>query len=133
MKRSKPLRPDPEKVREWQQRVRERSRERRAKRTLKLSKAKAQVALERSRGRCVVCGGPAQDPHHVLPKGKWPHLADVAANIVWVCRRDHDLHERAMARIPRQALSPETLRLARREGLMWYIEATYPTEDGWAR
>lgn len=64
--------------------------------------------------------------HHVLPQGKWPHLAKVEANLTAVCPFCHDEHERAHRRLPRCVLPPETIALAEAEGLSWYIERVYP-------
>ena len=64
--------------------------------------------------------------HHVFPEQKWPHLAKVEDNLVDVCQLCHDDHERAARRIPRAALPAVALELGEREGLGWYVEATYP-------
>lgn len=66
--------------------------------------------------------------HHVLPEGKWPHLAKLATNLVGVCVACHDEHERAHRRIPIAALPGCAIALAEREGLGWYLDRTYPTE-----
>lgn len=186
MKRSQPLKADPQKVQEWQQRSRERAIERargregvradeirratapgdfrdadgalvgqppapirpaagtplrrkRRKRKAKIPKGVRQEALARSGGLCVVCvhdlllagkrvgaAFRAVQLHHVLPEDTWPELAKLADNLVGVCPGDHDDHERANRRIPRAALPECSLRLARNEGLSWYIELTYP-------
>lgn len=108
-------------------------------------------ALSRSGGLCIVCvynagldvdRAPdrvlrdfvergvvkaARTLHHVLPKQRWPHLAEVTENLVAVCHTHHMDHEFAPRdRIPRGALPACVLDLADAEGLMHYIDATYP-------
>jgi hypothetical protein len=70
------------------------------------------------RAKCIVCGAPADDAHHVISKQaiknyalgeglSWDELQRLlwdARNGVPVCRLDHDRHENAFARIPRHAL-----------------------------
>lgn len=56
------------------------------------------------------CERTARDPHHLLPKqaNRWPELADVAANVIAVCRQCHDSHEHGnlRQRLPRAVLAP---------------------------
>lgn len=107
-------------------------------------------ALGRSRGVCVAClhregldpwrmspgavrrlvaSGTlrwAEHPHHVLPQGRFAHLAAVADNIVGLCAACHaDHHHSPHGRMPRAALPACTVELAEREGLGWYLDRMY--------
>lgn len=83
----------------------------------------------RSRGRCVACGKPGRDPHHILPQQKWPEHRLEPDLIVLVCRGCHDDHERASHRIPFEALPDCALEQATRLAdprILAYIHQTYP-------
>jgi hypothetical protein len=126
LKRGRPLRGDPEKVREFLQRGR--------KAELKRSKLKARPKREApvegpltpeewrravfvaSGGRCVISGSVARDAedrgfqaHHALParelraRGLRDRVWD-SRNGVWLARRVHERHESAVERVPRSAL-----------------------------
>lgn len=128
MKRSRGLRADPEKVREWQRRT-ARPLARTAKAKPKVSDRSRRQALARSGGRCVCCGARAVQVHHVLPRQKWPEFIDEPANLVGVCVRCHERHELAVERIPRRALPAAAVELADAHGLGWYIERTYGSRE----
>lgn len=118
MRRGRPLRADPSKTAAWQQRgrskglardkglkAREKPLERRAK--LQAPAPRPRVAtppdvwaavLRRDRKQCVWCRhagrvGPAEHPHHLLPKQSWPELAGVVENVVALCASCHMTHE----------------------------------------
>lgn len=137
MKRSR-LRPDPEKVREFQRRAREHSRfgadREPLKRTPRKTRAKLSAAViaevaKRCRGRCVRCRTKrALQRHHVLPVRLWPEYEAEPRNMVLVCEGCHDEHERAHRRLRLVELPEECALWAYtrggRESL--YIERTYP-------
>jgi hypothetical protein len=90
----------------------------------------------RSKGRCIVClfdgkpkAGRAEHLHHGLPKGVhgWPHHAKKAENLMGICAKCHDLHERAIRRIPRAALPACFVEFCKRLGgrAEAYIDRTY--------
>lgn len=66
--------------------------------------------------------------HHVLPVQRWPELELEEDNFMPLCPPCHDLHERAVVRVPRAALPESSVKLARRVGepAPYYIERTYP-------
>jgi 5-methylcytosine-specific restriction endonuclease McrA len=99
------------------------------KRPPSIPRAVRAAVKARSKGRCVVCAGRGSQLHHVLPKQRWPEHALVADCLVLVCPGCHDNHERAHRRIPLVALSACVVEFARRVGLGWYIDATYPAID----
>lgn len=107
-------------------------------------------AFARSRGLCVVClhregflpwrmspGAVrrlvatgtlrwAEHPHHVLPQGRFRHLAAIADNIVGVCATCHaDHHVSPRGRMPKAALPACAIELAEREGVGWYLDRYY--------
>lgn len=49
--------------------------------------------------RCQVCDHRADDPAHILPKGKYPDLRADPQNIVWLCRPYHVAHETREGRV----------------------------------
>jgi 5-methylcytosine-specific restriction endonuclease McrA len=132
MKRT-PLKADPEKTRQWVQKSQ-------AKNTLQ-SKPKARVRVnrdeqavvhKRSKGKCIVClEQPSRDVHHVLPQRLFPELADVAANMVGVCRKCHARHENAFRRIYMQELPDVTVALVADLGgpAEAYFVRTYPWRE----
>lgn len=88
------------------------------------------------------CAGPLQ-AHHVLPK---EHIIKLARSEKWtstrlaaslwnpdnglaVCERHHDLHTRAIKRIPHSALADEALLFAIDLGLEHRIDRDYPTDE----
>jgi hypothetical protein len=126
VKRSE-LRPQPEKVREWMQRSRKPLR--RTPRKARVSHTEARrTALQRSRGRCIVCGHKAEHGHHVLPVERFPELTAVAENIVGVCLVHHALHHAAHRRIRWDELPQCTITLAQSTSgaAAVYLERTYP-------
>ena len=92
------------------------------------------------RGRCRVCGSPANvltaQVHHVIPKGYlWSHRWDFddIQKVIWdprngmVVHNDtHDAHTLARQRIPRYCLPARALDFAREHGLTWKLEQDYP-------
>jgi 5-methylcytosine-specific restriction endonuclease McrA len=135
------LRPDPDAVREWQRRSRDRARERRKERPPRRQRRrKARVPLEvrgralrRSRGRCVRpgCGARAAHLHHVLDEALFPELAEVEENLVGMCMRCNlNHHFKPGGRLPRAALPACALRLAEAHGprAVAHIERYYPDE-----
>jgi hypothetical protein len=83
------------------------------------------VAFDRTDGWCADgCGRRAQDPHHILPRQKWPELINVAANVIGVHRVCHEAHENASKRLPRSVCAPvEALELTGAQ--VAYIERSY--------
>jgi hypothetical protein len=57
-----------------------------------LKTARRAVAA-RDEGVCLVCGKPADDIAHVLPKGRYPELQTEMQNLVALCRDCHLAHE----------------------------------------
>lgn len=95
-----------------------------------LSASTRREAFARTKGRCAVPGCPrkARDPHHLLPqqRNRWPELADVAANVIAVCRECHDAHEHGnlKGRMPKAVTGPVwALDLDARQ--LAYLDATY--------
>ncbi len=43
-------------------------------------------------GQCIVCGSPANDAHHIFPKGAYPHMKLDINNGVMLCRDHHDAY-----------------------------------------
>ena len=92
LQRKSPLKPDPEQVREFQQRARRNSR---PKRRAVSPASRAQ----RSKCRlmpCVVCGSPNVDPAHLIDRSLCPTGADDPRAVVSLCRYHHeqyDLHQ----------------------------------------
>ena len=43
--------------------------------------------------RCEICGRPAQDAAHLLPKSMYPEYYTLPQNIVGLCRECHDLYD----------------------------------------
>jgi 5-methylcytosine-specific restriction endonuclease McrA len=137
VKRSE-LRPDPEKVRAWQQRSRERAQRQRkpAKKKASIPRAVRAEVRTRTANRCAVCitvlaSRPRRIAHlhHLFPEAEYPHLAKEPANLIGLCAECHsDYHFGGVnpRRIPREALPRATFELACREGLGWFIERTYP-------
>lgn len=125
------LKPNPEKVREWQARSRKPLRQTPRKRRERQPRAVLSEIHKRSRGRCIVCGKPCdvrRDRHHVLAVQRWPELELVAANQVLACESCHMNHEAASRRI-RWAELPEcavTLAYATSGTAAVYLERTYP-------
>lgn len=144
MKRSKPLRADPEKTREWQARSRENGREGmrstelrrdtprgRARRAAKprLSEEVALVVYKRQDGKCACGCGRVIAPfpigfHHVFPKQRWPELINVAVNVIGVAADCHANHETGMTRLPRSAVV-RAEQLASDPPMRRYLENTY--------
>jgi hypothetical protein len=96
----------------------------------KISEATRREVAERSRGRCIVCGGKRgrMTRHHVLPVQRWPELELVAANMVLACFDCHMAHEGASRRI-RWSELPEcaiTLAYATSGAAAIYLERMYP-------
>lgn len=75
-----------------------------------LTDATKREVMQRSRGRCIVCGSKRMlQRHHVLPVQRWPEYETTVENMVIVCAGCHDEHERARRRIPLAAL-PQSVR-----------------------
>lgn len=121
------LRPNPAKMREFQQRSRKPLKRTARKARMSSTRARSE-AFRRSRGRCIVCGDRAAHGHHVLPVERWPELTAVAENIVAVCERCHARHENAHRRIrwdelPQCAI---TLAYSTSGAAAVYLERVYP-------
>ena len=54
----------------------------------------AAVVFGRDRHRCVTCGQPAVDPHHVTDRNEMPNGGYVAENGISLCAPCHELAER---------------------------------------
>jgi RNA ligase len=54
------------------------------------------LVFERDHGRCVRCGGPAVDAHHILERRLFPEGGYYLDNGASVCTRDHLLAERTL-------------------------------------
>lgn len=92
------------------------------------------------RAKCAVCGAPADDAHHVLAKQtikqyalsaglSWDELQDLLwdpRNGLPVCRRDHDRHENAFARIPRHCIPGVAWDFADAIEMGHRLDANYP-------
>lgn len=152
MKRVKPLRSDPDKVREWQARSRQRAREnvenrrqtpraaatRRPRRKrdnqVGLDPEVRTTALARSGGFCIRpgCERLATHPHHVLPKqaAYFPELTnepDMIVGLCFECHQNHHYGARPEHRLPRSALPQCALAFASRDQRMQYwLERLYP-------
>lgn len=44
---------------------------------------------------CHICGAPAVDPAHLLPRGEYPEHYTKEWNIAPMCRYHHDLYDRS--------------------------------------
>jgi hypothetical protein len=94
---------------------------------------------------CSVPGGEHEGPieaHHVISQEKLKDYArglrldaDQLAELIWdkrngiaVCRRHHDLHTRAIVRLPRAAVTPEAREFAHELGLERLIDRGYPRD-----
>ena len=148
MKRRKGLEPDPEKVRDWQRRSRDRALERqqkaRPRRALRQGKRKSKArippkvrrrVLARNRGRCCRpgCGKRSGHVHHVLDEQHFPELALVEDNMVGTCPGcNWDHHFKPGGRLPRSAIPSRALRLAAEVGprAEAHIERYYPRGPG---
>lgn len=60
--------------------------------------------------RCQVCNGRADDPAHILPRGRFPDLRADPRNIVWLCRKCHTAHETREGRVALLELMRERYR-----------------------
>ena len=69
-------------------------------------------AAQRSHGRCVGCGRPATELHHVFAVRLFPELVDVEANLVAVDRQCHARHESAFYRLALSVLPACAVALA---------------------
>lgn len=146
LKRRTALLPNPNAVGEWNRKHRDPLARSQFSHPLKRREPKLKLVIPddvrraaraRSKGRCIVCrydgkpkSGRAEHLHHGLPKGVhgWPHHAKRAENLMGVCAKCHDLHERAIRRIPREALPPCFVEFCKRLGgrAEAYLERTYP-------
>jgi 5-methylcytosine-specific restriction endonuclease McrA len=63
-----------------------------AKRNAELAKIKAK--LQKS---CVLCGRPANDLCHLLPKSIWPEWHTEPQNLIIMCREYHCAHDDRMS------------------------------------
>lgn len=137
MKRGKPLQPDPEKVRAWQERSRERARQR-PQQPRSGFKPKASIppivrrrVYARSAGRCIRpgCGSRCVHIHHILDQQAFPDLALVEDNMVGTCAHCNWAHHFAPnQRFPRSAIPACSLRLAEVVGAkaLQHIRRYYP-------
>jgi 5-methylcytosine-specific restriction endonuclease McrA len=122
------LKPNPEKVREWQARSRKPLRQTPRKQRASLTPAQVREVARQSGGRCIRCGSKRRlQRHHALPVSKWPEHEREPRNMVLACEGCHDEHERAHRRFRHDEL-PEAVRtwirsLGGREAL--YMERTY--------
>jgi hypothetical protein len=143
------LRPNPEKVRDWVDRSRQRARDRQAERVdghlprpaLKKTARRRKVAipkpvreraLRRSGGLCICgCGRRATQVHHVLDETKFPELALVEDNMVAVfhdCNQRH--HFQPGGRLRREVLPACAVRLAESQPRYEaHLERTYPVSE----
>lgn len=143
MKRGKPLRADPDKVREWLDKSRQSTRLSRSQAKPKPRKAKPRIpkgarqkALERTKGRCAAprCRQKAKQVHHLLPQREWPSLAKEPANLVGVCHNCHADHENALKRFPRSCIPAALWSLAAEAppgkltgtAALAFLDRTYP-------
>jgi hypothetical protein len=141
MKRSV-LKSDPEQVRAWTERSRERARQQaredagngqvrtRRKRKVKIPAEVRERVAARTDGYCICgCGRWAFEIHHVLPEGKFPELAKAESNYVAVNPVCHARHENAFRRLRRDCLPQYVLDLAATDSrYQLYLERTYPKE-----
>lgn len=73
---------------------------------------KKQPETENEQRFCPICGKGADSPHHVRPKSMGG--TDDARNIVWLCKRCHDIVEEKQEQLGKE-LSPELITQMRRE------------------
>jgi 5-methylcytosine-specific restriction endonuclease McrA len=141
VKRSKPLRADPSKVREFLQRGRGQLRRvplegRRKPLSRRPRRRKARIPSEvrkrvfaRSGGRCVRpdCKNVAVHIHHVLDESNFPELAQAEANMVGTCPWcNWNHHFKPDGRLPRSCLPAVTLALAATDDRYeLYLERVY--------
>jgi hypothetical protein len=65
------------------------------------------IAWARTAGRCACgCERRAVEPHHILPRQKWPALVDSPENVVYLAATCHARHESGYKRLARAAVSP---------------------------
>jgi 5-methylcytosine-specific restriction endonuclease McrA len=123
------LKPNPEKVREWQRRSRAPLKQTPRKRRETLSAKVRRDVYARSNRKCVVCKRRrALTIHHVLPVQAFPHLELEPRNMVGACFDCHMNHEAASRRIRWDEL-PEcavTLAYATSGAAAIFLERTYP-------
>jgi hypothetical protein len=153
-KRRKPLRPDPEKVREFQRRAQEKAREtakRPGKGSTRLKRSKPQRPAEGplsvedycyavwalDRGECRGCGRRVPRgliPHHPLPKQhlRKRKLYDVVwdpANGILLCETCHGNHESRAAVVPGDRLPARALEFVAARG-SWAVEVLERAHPG---
>ncbi len=90
----------------------------------------AREVYKRQKGLCICgCGKPiAEGPiglHHVLPKARFPELAQDPRNIVGVTAKCHANHESAYRRLKRYALAPIVASLLTTAQRRSYFRRTY--------
>jgi 5-methylcytosine-specific restriction endonuclease McrA len=129
VKRTTPLRADPEKVREFMRRNRRPLNRGTQKRRATIPPDTRRRVYARSRRRCIACGKPGRlTIHHVLAVERWPALELVEANMVGVHWPCHAAHEAASRRI-RWGELPEcavTLAHATSGAAVLELERRYP-------
>jgi hypothetical protein len=131
MKRSKPLKASPERVREWQQRSRKPLKQGRKSKPVEhqMDPKVCYEAYLRQGGFCICgCGRRiSRFPigyHHLLPRQRWPELTNDHRNIVGVYEDCHAGQESGMTRLPRSACATvEQLALSPQQ--LSYLERTY--------
>lgn len=149
MKRAE-LRPDPEKVRDWLDRTRQRARDRQReqvgphlprpatslgrtakKRKAVIPKPVRRRVLRRSGGLCICgCRQRATQIHHVLDETKFPELALVEDNLAGVHHDCHARHTNAFVRLTRDCLPACAVRLAESHPrYLVHLERTYPASE----
>lgn len=139
MKRSKPLRSNPTRLRDWRQRSREKQIEKvleqlqttnpRRRREPSLRGFTQRVFTLYGR-KCVVCGERAVQAHHAIPKRtirarggpEAGELVGDARNGVPVCTGCHERHEKAFRRIRRRELPAGVIEWAYEQGFGWLID-----------
>lgn len=140
MKRSQ-LKANPEKVRAWQQRSRDKARDRTRqavssgvrrsqKRKASIPRTVRRRVYARSHGVCIRPGCEAKcvQIHHVLDQEHFPQLALTEDNLVGVCARCNQRHHfEPGGRFPLAALPNCALRLAEAVDQLPYLERFYPT------
>ena len=57
-----------------------------------LSKIKMELQDEQE-GKCFICGCPACDPAHLLPRSLYPEYITLKANVVLLCRDCHNSYD----------------------------------------